>query len=1287
MHRILNSYLRRLTNLTSRNKSLFLLRLTAGRFLDVNNFDFLNGKPAFSIVEQLIQRKKEIFLCRVLDSRDETNNKVSQQLRKLWRADQFVFEERGARDLYLAWPFARGIFADGTPVRAPLLFFPITILMEENGWVLKSRTDEFCYLNRSFLLAYAHFNKLPVEEQLMEFNFEEFPSDSRAFRVSLYELFRDSGIELNFNQENFTDNLLPFRGYTKSEFEYEFKQGSITLQPEAVLGLFPQAGSYLVPDYLTLLSDKSLQDLETLFSNQTWQDVDSEFGFISSMKEEQTVTPFKMDAFQENALKAVKSGKSLVVQGPPGTGKSQLISNIMADYASRGKRVLMVCQKRAALDVVADRLQQVGIGDFVATVHDFKNDRKQLYNQVLAQIDSLEDFRRLNNGLDIIQLEREFLQSSRRIDQITEELEEFKHALFDHQECGLSVKELYLTSDINEPSVNLKQEYKHFPISVMEEFRSKLLIYHKYRQRLNKDEFVWKDRRSFHDYDIGHLKLIDELIDEIVIYSESVTKKAGKILKAEVVFEEMEETIDHREEILKFLNIAKDPMVYRYLVHQLGYKDVIKDQLGLANIERVVMDCFKKEGPEVSIPTDELGYFQEVLQQRIESRKNIFKWLKWNLFSKEKMQYQRILRANGLVNNKDGFKILTEKIDNRLNLEHNLQKLKGYQWLIEIPKSLNQVDFQAWFYYQKRALEAHHLFTSQRNFVDYFNVPQLAFPQLEKIINQLLKVLSEIPQRKAHWLTYLLPRQISIILNDTKLRSKLKKSLNLEFENLCEFDKLEMALTGQEKSVVDKLYEYYDSNDQPKIGDLIENSLKLAWIEHIESKYPILRIVSSLKLGQLVEEYQASVGKKFEASQEMLLMKLRENVYKDAKYNRLNNMISYRDLRHQVSKKRRIWPIRKLLSQFSDELFALIPCWLASPESVSAITPMTQLFDLVIFDEASQCFAEKGIPAIYRGKQTVVTGDSKQLTPNDLYMIRWQEDDPETSELEIDALLDLASKHLHQVHLQGHYRSKSLELIAFSNEHFYEGKLRMLPDFKVFQEQEPAICYLKINGLWERNINQNEALEVVMLVEKIMEDTPEKSIGVVTFNIQQQQYIMECLEDRSIKTGKSLPDDLIVKNIENVQGDEKDIIIFSIGYAPDKNGKLSMNFGSLNTAGGENRLNVAITRARERIYIISSISPEDLKVNKSKNRGPGLLKSYLKYAWDISQGKTTTTKASKSDFQNSWYLKRKLQQLSLNSDALSLQETLPFADLVLYDTDQYTVWYLQTTIFIIKVFR
>ena len=361
--------------------------------------------------------------------------------------------------------------------------------------------------------------------------------------------------------------------------------------------------------------------------------------------------------------------------------------------------------------------------------------------------------------------------------------------------------------------------------------------------------------------------------------------------------------------------LLKDPEVYEFFKQHLKFKDSHKDQLALANIERLVIDCFKKEGPEVSIETHELGAFQEIIQHRIELGKNAFKWLKWHLFSREKMQYRRVLRANGLKNNRNGFKILTEKFDNRLNLEHNLQKLQKYSWVTNIPDSLRQVDLQAWFYYHKRALQAKQIFNNQPNFDQYFNLEELSYDDLKNQLEALTKILEDLPKRKKKWLKYLMPSHISLILNDPENKEALKNSLNLEFENLCEYDNLKSSLSPTQQSVVDKIYEYLKEDPDQESADLFENGLKLAWIEHIEAKYPVLRIVSSMKLDQLVREYQDEVEAKFEISKEILLLKLRENVYKDVKYNRLNNMISYRDLRHQVSKKKKDLANKKVVGK------------------------------------------------------------------------------------------------------------------------------------------------------------------------------------------------------------------------------------------------------------------------------------------------------------------------------------------------------------------------------------
>ena len=403
------------------------------------------------------------------------------------------------------------------------------------------------------------------------------------------------------------------------------------------------------------------------------------------------------------------------------------------------------------------------------------------------------------------------------------------------------------------------------------------------------------------------------------------------------------------------------------------------------------------------------------------------------------------------------------------------------------------------------------------------------------------------------------------------------------------------------------------------------------------------------------------------------MLKARERTYENVEFNRLNNMITYRDLGHQATKKRLIWPIRKLVQNFENEVFDLVPCWMASPEAVSAIFPMKQLFDLVIFDEASQCFVEQGIPAMYRGKQIVITGDKMQLSPFDLYKVRWEEDHEEDTDpsLEVDSLLDLSSKYLEQIHLKGHYRSQSLDLIEFSNQHFYNGNLTLLPDKKILDEGKPAIQYEKINGKWSKQINEEEATKVVDIVEKLIKTEAGKGIGIVTFNARQQDLIMDKLENKAFDKGVSFPDDLFVKNIENVQGDERDIIIFSIGYAPDEKGNMSHHFGSLNILKGENRLNVAITRAKEKIIVVSSILPQQLKVEETKNEGPKLFKKYLQYAFSVSNGEFAPATKENTTHRADWYLKHKIQSLEFGQGIeLELKEEMPFADLTIKSGDK-----------------
>ena len=349
----------------------------------------------------------------------------------------------------------------------------------------------------------------------------------------------------------------------------------------------------------------------------------------------------------------------------------------------------------------------------------------------------------------------------------------------------------------------------------------------------------------------------------------------------------------------------------------------------------------------------------------------------------------------------------------------------------------------------------------------------------------------------------------------------------------------------------------------------------------------------------------------------------------------------YPEMRKVLEMKRR-WSVNKFVGRFDFELFKGIRIWLLTPDVVSEIIPLqTGLFDLVVFDEASQMFVEKGIPSLLRAKKAVIAGDHRQLRPSRLGMgrIGMDEDDMAaegivTADMETESLLDMARPTYPGIMLRYHYRSRYEELIAFSNHAFYGGGLMVAPDLE--SDPDPPIkVHLIEDGIWKDRCNLPEARRVVSLVEEILHCRRNReTVGVITFNSAQMDLIESLLEERCAqdpgfaeiyaaevsRTERGEDLGLFVKNIENVQGDERDIIVFSIGYARDDSGKLVRNFGWLNQRGGENRLNVAISRARTAVHIVTSFRPSELYVDDMKNEGPRLLKRYLQYCFAVSSG-------------------------------------------------------------------
>lgn len=338
-------------------------------------------------------------------------------------------------------------------------------------------------------------------------------------------------------------------------------------------------------------------------------------------------------------------------------------------------------------------------------------------------------------------------------------------------------------------------------------------------------------------------------------------------------------------------------------------------------------------------------------------------------------------------------------------------------------------------------------------------------------------------------------------------------------------------------------------------------------------------------------------------------------------------------LKRECEKKARHKPVRQLLSEIKGIASRLKPCFLMSPLSVSQyLTVDSEPFDLVIFDEASQIPVWDAVGAIARGKQVIVVGDPKQMPPTNFFQKGVSASEEEVTEMveDMESILDEAlALGMHASFLNWHYRSRHESLIAFSNKRYYGDGLNTFPA-AVNSERLGVKLHFVADGVYDAsgkrtNLREAEAL-VDWLFAEAVRDESHRSFGVATFSMAQKNLIEDLIEKRRAECpeadaffDESKDDAFFVKNLENIQGDERDVIVFSICYAPDLNGNFAMNFGPLNRQGGERRLNVAVTRAREQVVVFSSVHGSQIDLQRSNAVGVKHLREFLEYAENNGQ--------------------------------------------------------------------
>lgn len=433
-----------------------------------------------------------------------------------------------------------------------------------------------------------------------------------------------------------------------------------------------------------------------------------------------------------------------------------------------------------------------------------------------------------------------------------------------------------------------------------------------------------------------------------------------------------------------------------------------------------------------------------------------------------------------------------------------------------------------------------------------------------------------------------------------------------------------------------KLSAFVDKIDVLDIApiDIVDTYLKRfyrLWLDAVIPQFPAIQSFRGRVQDQMIQEFRELDRAQFKIAQS----RVRERVM-----NRIpdfNSVTSTRDevgiLKRELNKQRRIMPLRKLFAAIPNLITSLRPCFMMSPLSVSLFLEADSYeFDMVIFDEASQVHTEDAVGAIMRGKQVIIVGDTKQLPPtaffaNSISDEGYDSGDEDSGDEDAGAyqsILDEAVVILPERSLRWHYRSRHEDLITFSNVKIYNNSLITFPS-SIEKAADCGVEYIHVsNGVYERGTKRSNTIEARKVADLVFEHYrkhPNRSLGVVTFSEAQMHAVDGAIRhkrqllpryDRFF--AEDINEPFFVKNIESVQGDERDTIIFSIGYARDTRGMISMNFGALNKEGGQRRLNVAITRAKQNVKLVGSIVPTDIDLSKTQAEGVRLLRSYIEFA-------------------------------------------------------------------------
>jgi very-short-patch-repair endonuclease len=841
------------------------------------------------------------------------------------------------------------------------------------------------------------------------------------------------------------------------------------------------------------------------------------------------------DASQNYATNAVLAGQSLIVKGPPGTGKSQTIANLIGSLVARGKKVLFVAEKRAAIDAVTKRLNQQKLGELVLDLHGGVSSRRAFAQSVGRALAVTRNAPRLDNGWELALVEK------RR-----EQLNAYVQALHGRRDpWGLSVYE------IRAQLIGLGQADTGF------RFRGRVI------ERLSGTVA----RRAEEDL-AGYARLGGlTLTASETPWSRSPIVSAEEARRADEALDEVRRHM--LPNTLALLGRASEETGLPAPGALASWATSVELWTQAGSVQLVMAPAIY----ELDLQAD----CQALAAAGRGGAARLWAALTSGEYRAARSRLRAAVAGGRTLADRELYSLAVTARDTARRWAE-----LGGRGSPQAPRALT--DCQASYQHLLDGLARLEAWAGRPGLAELPTEDcQRALDQLDADRGTLAK-LHELHRLRTsldaagaeEFLAGMTARQASEEFAVQSFRYAWLSSI-LDHLALTDLSVESFSADAQDKAV-----------GEFKTGDR----------EHIET--------TPTRIRRLYAENTVRVRDEFKDQAALVL--------------------------HQAGLKRRHMPVRDFVRNAADVLLALKPCWAMSPLVVSQLLPAHPYFDVVIFDEASQITPADAVTSILRGKQLVVAGDDKQLPPSAWFVSDSTEDDSEADpELPVpliagtsgfESILNAVGSLLRFRTLCWHYRSRDERLIAFSNAHIYDWTLTTFPGIG----GSDVLRY--VPAPWDPTADTNSpAPEVNTAVDLILDHArqrPTESLGVITMGIRHSDRIEECLRQR-LRDDPRLAEQLaeffdenreerfFVKNLERVQGDERDAIILSIGYGKNARGDLVYRFGPLLTEGGERRLNVAVTRAKNRVTLVSSFSARDMDPERSTAEGVTLMRQYLQY--------------------------------------------------------------------------